>query len=169
MLLSGTLFTGRDAAHRKLVDVINSGGKLPVDLKEQAIYYVGPVNAVGDEVIGPAGPTTSTRMDRYLETILPGTGLRVMIGKAERGLSAIEQIKSYGTPYLVAVGGAAFLVAQAIRSAEIVAWPELGMEAIYKLQVQDMPVLVGVSASGESIHVNGPKRWVRAGVSERLD
>lgn len=159
LLLSGTLYTGRDAAHRRMSDMIARGERLPVNLSEKAIYYVGPVNPVGDEIIGPAGPTTSTRMDRYLETILPATGLRIMIGKAERGPKAVETIKINGAAYLVAVGGAAYLVSKAIRSAEVVAWPDLGMEAIYKLVVEDMPVMVAVNPAGESAHILGPALW----------
>ncbi len=159
LLLSGTLYTGRDAAHRRMAEAIACGDALPVDLREKAIYYVGPVDAVRDEVIGPAGPTTSTRMDRYLDAVLPGTGLRVMIGKAERGPSAIETIARNGAAYLVAVGGAAFLVSQAIRVARVIAWPELGMEAIYELQVRDMPVMVAVDPNGNSVHTAGPAAW----------
>lgn len=159
LLLSGTLYTGRDAAHRRMSELLARGEALPVDLREKAIYYVGPVDAVRDEVIGPAGPTTATRMDRYLDAVLPGTGLRVMIGKAERGPEAVETIARHGAAYLVAVGGAAFLVAQAIRQARIVAWPDLGMEAIHELQVCDMPVTVAVDQRGNSVHASGPARW----------
>lgn len=159
LLLSGTLYTGRDAAHRRMVELISRKEPLPVDLRNKAIYYVGPVEAVGDEVIGPAGPTTATRMDRFLETILPATGLRVMIGKAERGPAAIQAIARNKAAYLIAVGGAAYLVSKAIRSARVVAWPDLGMEAIYEFQVEDMPVMVGVDAAGASIHSIGPSLW----------
>ncbi len=159
LLLSGTLYTGRDAAHRRMTELLARGEALPVDLREKAIYYVGPVDAVRDEVIGPAGPTTATRMDRYLSAVLPGTGLRVMIGKAERGPEAIETIARHGAAYLVAVGGAAFLVAQAIRQARVVAWPDLGMEAIHELKVRDMPVTVAVDQRGNSVHASGPARW----------
>jgi fumarate hydratase, class I len=159
LLLSGTLYTGRDAAHRRMVECLDRGQTLPVNLQDKAIYYVGPVDAVRDEVIGPAGPTTATRMDRYLEKVLPGTGLRVMIGKAERGPAAIETIARNKAAYLIAVGGAAFLVAQAIKSAHIVAWPDLGMEAIYELQVKDMPVMVAVDTKGNSAHSSGPAAW----------
>jgi fumarate hydratase class I len=159
LLLSGTLLTGRDAAHRRMTELIARGEALPVDLRDKAIYYVGPVDAVRDEVIGPAGPTTATRMDRYLDRLLPATGLRVMIGKAERGPAAIETIARHGAAYLVAVGGAAFLVAQAIRSARVVAWPDLGMEAIHELTVKDMPVMVAVDARGGSVHAVGPAKW----------
>lgn len=159
LLLSGTLLTGRDAAHRRMVELITRGEPLPVDLRNKAIYYVGPVAAVRDEVIGPAGPTTATRMDRYLDTLLPATGLRVMIGKAERGPAAIEAIARHGATYLIAVGGAAFLVAQAIRAARVVAWPDLGMEAIHELQVKDLPVMVAVDVRGRSVHASGPAAW----------
>jgi fumarate hydratase class I len=159
LLLSGTLYTGRDAAHKRMVDHISRGEPLPINLRDKAIYYVGPVSAVRDEIIGPAGPTTATRMDRYLETLLPATGLRVMIGKAERGPRAIAAIAQNEAIYLVAVGGAAYLVSQAIRSAKVVAWPDLGMEAIYELTVKDMPVMVGVDVNGSSIHTLGPSGW----------
>ena len=159
LLVSGTLYTGRDAAHRRMTEVLARGESLPVDLREKAIYYVGPVDPVRDEVIGPAGPTTSTRMDRYLDAILPTTGLRVMIGKAERGPEAVTAIRAAGAAYLIAVGGAAYLVAQAIRSAKVVAWPDLGMEAIYELKVKDMPVMVAVDPRGRSIHEIGPAAW----------
>ncbi|MEY4982483.1 MAG: hypothetical protein RIR62_749 [Pseudomonadota bacterium] len=159
LLLSGKLYTGRDAAHRRMVEMIARGEPLPVDLRDRAIYYVGPVDAVGDEVIGPAGPTTATRMDRYLPTLLPATGLRVMIGKAERGPAAIVAIRAAGAVYLIAVGGAAYLVAQSIRAARVVAWPDLGMEAIHEFDVSDMPVMVAVDASGASVHATGPALW----------
>lgn len=159
LLVSGTLYTGRDAAHRRMTEALSRGERLPVDLRDKAIYYVGPVNPVRDEVIGPAGPTTSTRVDRYLSTVLPGTGLRVMIGKAERGPEAIAAIPAAGAAYLIAVGGAAYLVAQAIRAAKVVAWPDLGMEAIYELTVKDMPVMVAVDSQGNSVHDVGPAQW----------
>lgn len=159
LLLSGTLYTGRDAVHRRMAEMIGRGQPLPVDLRDKAIYYVGPVDAVGDEVIGPAGPTTSTRMDRYLSTVLPATGLRVMIGKAERGPAAIQTIRDAGAVYLIAVGGAAYLVAQSIRSARVVAWPDLGMEAIHEFEVRDMPVMVAVDTTGASVHSTGPALW----------
>ncbi|MFB9981294.1 fumarate hydratase [Mesorhizobium kowhaii] len=161
LLLSGTLYTGRDAAHRRMVEMISRGQSLPVDLKDKAIYYVGPVKPVGDEILGSAGPTTASRMDRYLETILPATGLRVMVGKAERGPEAIQAIVKNRAVYLVAVGGAAYLVSKAVRSARVVAWPDLGMEAIYELKVEDMPVMVGVDSRGKSIHAIGPALWRR--------
>lgn len=159
LLLSGTLYTGRDAAHRRMAEMIDRGEPLPVDLRDKAIYYVGPVDAVEGEVIGPAGPTTSTRMDRYLDKVLPATGLRVMIGKAERGPAAIEAIRDAGAVYLIAVGGAAYLVAQSIQAARVVAWPDLGMEAIHEFQVQDMPVMVAVDTTGASAHSIGPALW----------
>ena len=159
LLLSGKMLTGRDAAHKKLVDMLNRGEKLPVDLKGRFIYYVGPVDPVGDEVVGPAGPTTATRMDKFTRQVLDQTGLLGMIGKAERGPIAIEAIKDYKSVYLMAVGGAAYLVAQAIKAAKVVGFPELGMEAIYEFDLQDMPVTVAVDSQGESVHVTGPAIW----------
>ncbi|MAY61677.1 MAG: fumarate hydratase [Rhizobiales bacterium] len=164
LLLSGTLFTGRDAAHKRMVEALDRGDPLPVDLRNRAIYYVGPVDPVGDEVIGPAGPTTSTRMDKFTRQVLSQTGLKVMIGKAERGPEAVSAIADHGAVYMIAVGGAAFLVSKAIREAEPVAWRDLGMEAIYRLRVEDMPVTVAVDTRGDSIHVTGPKAWRRAPV-----
>ncbi|SEM34957.1 fumarase, class I, homodimeric [Roseovarius azorensis] len=161
LLLSGTLYTGRDAAHKRMVETLDRGEALPVDLENRAIYYVGPVDPVGDEVIGPAGPTTSTRMDKFTQQVLAQTGLKVMIGKAERGPEALAAIADHKAVYMIAVGGAAFLVSQAIREAEPVAWHDLGMEAIYKLRVEDMPVTVAVDTKGRSIHESGPKLWRR--------
>lgn len=161
LLLSGTLFTGRDAAHKRMVKMLDAGQPLPVDLAGRAIYYVGPVDAVGDEVIGPAGPTTATRMDRFTRQILAETGLRLMIGKAERGPEAIAAIADHKAAYLIAVGGAAYLVSKAIKAAQPVAFEDLGMEAIYELRVEDMPVTVAVDARGQSIHQTGPARWRR--------
>ncbi len=161
LLLNGTLYTGRDAAHRRLVGMLDAGEPLPVDLRGRAIYYTGPVDAVGDEVIGPAGPTTATRMDRFTDRVLAGTGLRLMIGKAERGPEAIAAIRCHRAAYLVAVGGAAYLVSKAILAAEPVAFHDLGMEAIYRLTVRDMPVMVAVDSTGQSIHTSGPARWRR--------
>ncbi len=161
ILLNGTLYTGRDAAHKRMVSMLDKGEPLPVDLRGRAIYYVGPVDAVGDEVIGPAGPTTSTRMDQFTDRILAETGLKLMIGKAERGPEAIEAIARHQAAYLIAVGGAAYLVSKAIREARPVAFQDLGMEAIYKLRVQDMPVTVAVDTQGNSIHKIGPARWRR--------
>ncbi|WMS43784.1 fumarate hydratase [Acuticoccus sp. MNP-M23] len=163
LLLSGHLFTGRDAAHRRMVDALGRGDPLPVDLAGRAIYYVGPVDPVGDEVIGPAGPTTSTRMDKFTRPLLEGTGLKLMIGKAERGPAAIEAIRDNGAVYLIAVGGAAYLVSKAIKAAKPVAYQDLGMEAIYAIRVEDMPVTVAVDMRGASIHTLGPARWARAG------
>lgn len=162
LLLSGTLFTGRDAAHKRMAQMLDEGRPLPVDLRGRAIYYVGPVDAVGDEVIGPAGPTTATRMDRFTDQILAATGLRLMIGKAERGPEAIAAIERHGAAYLIAVGGAAYLVSKAIRAAEPIAFQDLGMEAIYRLRVEDMPVTVAVDSHGNSVHRTGPARWRQA-------
>ena len=162
LLLSGTLYTGRDAAHRRMVDLLDKGEPLPVDLRGKAIYYVGPVDAVGDEVIGPAGPTTSTRMDGYTDRMLAATGLKVMIGKAERGPAAREAIARHRAAYLVAVGGAAYLVSKAITAARRVAFHDLGMEAIHELQVRDMPVTVAVGVDGQSVHELGPAKWRRS-------
>ena len=159
LLLSGKMLTGRDAAHKKLVDMLNRGESLPVDLKGRFIYYVGPVDPIGDEVVGPAGPTTATRMDKFTRQVLDQTGLLGMIGKAERGPTAIEAIKDHKSVYLMAVGGAAYLVAQAIKSAKVVGFAELGMEAIYEFDLQDMPVTVAVDSQGESVHVTGPTLW----------
>ncbi|MDQ2089835.1 fumarate hydratase [Marimonas arenosa] len=159
LLLNGTLYTGRDAAHKRMIDMLDRGEELPVDLKGKAIYYVGPVDAVGDEAIGPAGPTTSTRMDKFTDRILGDTGLKVMIGKAERGPMALEAIAKHKAVYLVAVGGAAYLVSKAIKEAHPVAFQDLGMEAIYELKVQDMPVTVAVDTGGNSIHRSGPAEW----------
>ncbi len=144
-----------------MVDLLNKGEPLPdgVDLKDKFIYYVGPVDAVRDEVVGPAGPTTATRMDGFTETVLEKTGLLGMIGKSERGTAAIEAIKKHQAVYLIAVGGAAYLVSKAIRQARVVAFPELGMEAIHEFVVEDMPVTVAVDSSGESIHQTAPKVW----------
>lgn len=161
LLLSGTLLTGRDAAHKRMVDTLAAGGALPVDLRGRAIYYVGPVDPAPGEIIGPAGPTTSTRMDRFAEPILAGTGLKVMIGKAERGPQALEAIARHRAVYLIAVGGAAYLVSKAVRSARVVAYADLGMEAIYEMRVEDMPVVVAVDCSGRSIHTLGPRQWRR--------
>ncbi|HWK43528.1 MAG TPA: fumarate hydratase [Stellaceae bacterium] len=159
LLLSGRLLTGRDAAHLRMIRMLAAGETLPVDFRDRAIYYVGPVDAVGDEAVGPAGPTTATRMDRFTEAMLSKTGLLVMIGKAERGPAAIETIKAHGAAYLVAVGGAAYLVSKAIRSARVLAFEDLGMEAIHEFEVVDMPVTVAVDAQGTSIHQAGPARW----------
>ena len=162
LLLSGTLYTGRDAAHRRMVDMLNRGEALPVDLRGKAIYYVGPVDAVGDEVIGPAGPTTASRMDGYTDRILAETGLKLMIGKAERGPEALRAIARHRAAYLIAIGGAAYLVSKAIIAARRVAFDDLGMEAIYELRVTDMPVTVAVDVNGTSVHTLGPAKWRRA-------
>ncbi len=161
LLLSGRLLTGRDAAHLRLTRMLEAGEPLPVDLRDRAIYYVGPVDAVGGEAVGPAGPTTSTRMDKFLEPILSRTGLLVMVGKAERGPAAVETIRRHGCAYLVAVGGAAYLVSKAIRSSRVVAFADLGMEAIHEFVVESMPVTVAVDSAGTSIHREGPARWRR--------
>jgi len=163
MLLSGKLLTGRDAAHQRIADLLARGEKLPdgVDFAGRFIYYVGPVDAVRDEVMGPAGPTTATRMDKFTEMMLAQTGLMGMIGKAERGQSAIEAIKKHASVYLIAVGGAAYLVSKAIRSAKVVAFADLGMEAIYEFVVEDMPVTVAVDIQGRSIHDIGPAEWCK--------
>lgn len=159
LLLNGKMLTGRDAAHKKMTDMLAKGEKLPVDLKGRFIYYVGPVDPVRDEVVGPAGPTTATRMDKFTRTMLAETGLMGMIGKSERGDGAIDAIKEFEAVYLMATGGAAYLVAQAIKKSEVVAFPELGMEAIYEFTVEDMPVTVAVSTDGESVHKIGPQIW----------
>ena len=159
LLLSGRLLTGRDAAHKRLVDMIANGETLPVDFTNRFIYYVGPVDPVGDEVVGPAGPTTATRMDKFTRTMLEKTGLIGMIGKAERGREAIEAIREHQAVSLIAVGGAAYLVAKAITKSTLLAFDDLGMEAIYEFVVKDMPVTVSVDSQGESIHVSGPEQW----------
>jgi len=161
ILLSGTMYTGRDAAHKRMTQMLQSGEPLPVDLKGKFIYYVGPVDPVGDEVVGPAGPTTATRMDKFTDYILEQTGLIGMIGKAERGPIAIEAIKRRGAVYLMAVGGAAYLVSKAIIAAKVVAFEDLGMEAIYAFTVKNMPVSVAVDSRGDSVHISGPALWKR--------
>ena len=159
LLLNGKMLTGRDAAHKRMVDMLAAGEKLPVDLRGRFIYYVGPVDPVRDEVVGPAGPTTATRMDKFTRTMLEETGLMGMIGKAERGPMAIEAIRDNGAVYLMAVGGAAYLVAQAIKSSKVLGFAEMGMEAIYEFEVKDMPVTVAVDVNGESVHNSGPQKW----------
>ncbi len=159
LLLSGTLLTGRDAAHKRMVDMLARGESLPVDLRGKFIYYVGPVDPVRDEVVGPAGPTTATRMDKFTETILAETGLIGMIGKSERGPVAVEAIRRHAAVYLMAVGGAAYLVSKAVRRAQVLAFADLGMEAIYEFVVEDMPVTVAVDSSGDSIHASAPRIW----------
>jgi fumarate hydratase class I len=163
LLLKGKMLTGRDAAHKRIADMLSRSEKLPVDFTNRVIYYVGPVDPVRDEAVGPAGPTTATRMDKFTETMLSQTGLIAMIGKAERGPVAIESIKKHRSAYLMAVGGAAYLVSKAIKSAKVVGFADLGMEAIYEFDVVDMPVTVAVDAGGTSAHITGPAEW-----SERI-
>jgi fumarate hydratase class I len=167
ILLSGKLLTGRDAAHKKIAELFAQGQSLPagVDFTNRFIYYVGPVDPVGDEAVGPAGPTTSTRMDKFTEMMLSKTGLLGMVGKAERGPEAIQAIQRHRSVYLIAVGGAAYLVSKAIKSAKVLAFPELGMEAIYEFEVQDMPVTVAVDVQGNSVHQTGPQQWRNIKVS----
>ncbi|MDK9725167.1 MAG: fumarate hydratase [Sterolibacteriaceae bacterium MAG5] len=159
LLLNGRMLTGRDAAHKRIQDMLAKGEKLPVDFTNRVIYYVGPVDPVRDEVVGPAGPTTATRMDKFTEMMLAQTGLISMVGKAERGPVAIEAIKKHKSAYLMAVGGAAYLVAKAIKAAKVVGFADLGMEAIYEFDVKDMPVTVAVDANGTSVHQTGPHEW----------
>ncbi len=159
LLLNGKMLTGRDAAHKRIADMLAKGEKLPVDFTNRAIYYVGPVDPVRDEVVGPAGPTTATRMDKFTEMMLAQTGLITMIGKSERGPTAIEAIKKHKAAYLMAVGGAAYLVSKAIKAAKVLAFEDLGMEAIYEFDVVDMPVTVAVDSNGVSVHETGPKEW----------
>lgn len=159
LLLNGKMLTGRDAAHKRIQDMLAKGEKLPVDFTNRVIYYVGPVDPVRDEAVGPAGPTTATRMDKFTEMMLDKTGLISMIGKAERGPTAIEAIKKHQSAYLMAVGGAAYLVAKAIKNAKVVGFEDLGMEAIYEFDVKDMPVTVAVDAQGVSVHNTGPQEW----------
>ena len=159
LLLNGKLLTGRDAAHKRMTDMLNKGEKLPVDFSNRFIYYVGPVDPVRDEVVGPAGPTTATRMDKFTRQMLAETGLLGMVGKSERGTEAIDAIKDHQAVYLMAVGGAAYLVSKAIKHARVVAFEDLGMEAIYEFDVVDMPVTVAVDSNGVSVHETGPKEW----------
>ena len=159
LLLSGKLLTGRDAAHKRIQDMLAKGEPLPVDFTNRVIYYVGPVDPVRDEVVGPAGPTTATRMDKFTEQVLAQTGLLGMVGKAERGPAAIEAIRKHKSAYLMAVGGSASLVSKAIKAAKVVGFADLGMEAIYEFTVQDMPVTVAVDSTGESVHKTGPREW----------
>ena len=159
LLLNGKMLTGRDAAHKRIQDMLAKGEKLPVDFTNRVIYYVGPVDPVRDEVVGPAGPTTATRMDKFTDMMLEQTGLIAMIGKAERGPVAIESIKNHKSAYLMAVGGAAYLVSKAIKHAKVVGFEDLGMEAIYEFDVVDMPVTVAVDAGGTSAHITGPAEW----------
>jgi fumarate hydratase class I len=159
LLLNGKLLTGRDAAHKRMTEMLAKGEPLPVDMKGRFIYYVGPVDPVRDEVVGPAGPTTATRMDKFTRTMLEETGLLGMVGKAERGPVAIDAIRDNQASYLMAVGGAAYLVAQAIKKSRVVGFEDLGMEAIYEFEVEDMPVTVAVDSQGESVHQSGPAKW----------
>jgi fumarate hydratase class I len=159
LLLNGRMLTGRDAAHKRIQDLLAKGEKLPVDFTNRVIYYVGPVDPVRDEVVGPAGPTTATRMDKFTEMMLAKTGLIAMIGKAERGPAGIEAIRKHKAAYLMAVGGAAYLVSKAIKGAKVLAFEDIGMEAIYEFEVKDMPVTVAVDANGTSVHQTGPKEW----------
>jgi fumarate hydratase class I len=167
LLVNGRLLTGRDAAHKRMVEMLDRGEPLPVDLKGKFIYYVGPVDPVRDEVVGPAGPTTATRMDKFTGRVLEATGLYGMVGKAERGPVAIEAIRKHGSAYLMAVGGAAYLVSKAIKAAKVVGFADLGMEAIYEFEVKDMPVTVAVDSRGESVHTTGPAEW-KAKIGKRL-
>jgi fumarate hydratase, class I len=167
VLLNGKLLTGRDAAHKRITDMLNRGEKLPVDFTNRFIYYVGPVNPVREEVVGPAGPTTATRMDKFTRQMLEQTGLLGMIGKAERGPTAIEAIRDNKAVYLMAVGGAAYLVSKAIKGSRVLAFEDLGMEAIYEFEVVDMPVTVAVSSDGTSVHQTGPQAW-QAKIQSRL-
>jgi len=159
LLLNGKILTGRDAAHKRIQDMLAAGTPLPVDFRNRVIYYVGPVDPVGSEVVGPAGPTTATRMDKFTEMMLAQTGLIAMIGKAERGPVAIEAIRKHRSAYLMAVGGAAYLVSKAIKTSKVVGFADLGMEAIYEFDVVDMPVTVAVDSGGTSAHITGPATW----------
>ncbi len=159
LLLTGKLLTGRDAAHKRMSDMLSRGEKLPVDFRDRFIYYVGPVDPVRDEVVGPAGPTTATRMDKFTRQMLAETGLLGMVGKAERGPEAIDAIREFGAVYLIAIGGAAYLVSKAIRGSKLMAFGDLGMEAIYEFEVKDMPVTVAVDSKGTSVHQTGPAEW----------
>jgi fumarate hydratase class I len=159
LLLSGKLLTGRDAAHQRIQDMLARGEALPVEFRGRVIYYVGPVDPVRDEAVGPAGPTTATRMDKFTEMMLQQTGLLAMVGKAERGPAAIEAIRKHKAAYLMAVGGAAYLVSKAIRKSRVVGFADLGMEAIYEFEVKDMPVTVAVDSQGTSVHETGPREW----------
>ena len=168
LLLSGKLLTGRDAAHKRIADMVANGETLPVDFNNRFIYYVGPVDAVGDEAVGPAGPTTATRMDSYSDMMLD-TGLLGSVGKAERGAATLASIAKHQSVYLMAVGGAAYLVSKAIKQAKVIAFADLGMEAIYEFDVVDMPVTVAVSATGESVHTSGPAFWKEKIAQQTID
>jgi fumarate hydratase class I len=167
LLLNGTMLTGRDAAHKRIADMLSKGEELPVSFAGRAIYYVGPVDPVMGEVVGPAGPTTATRMDKFTETML-GLGLLAMIGKAERGKGAVQEIAKHKVAYLMAVGGAAYLVSRAIKQANVVAFEDLGMEAIYEFTVEDMPVTVAVDSRGSNVHTLAPAEWRGRIARERL-
>src|SRR5215813_5298866 len=168
LLLNGKLLTGRDAAHKRMTDMLNQGDKLPVDFRNRFIYYVGPVDPVRDEVVGPAGPTTATRMDKFTRQMLEHTGLLGMVGKAERGPAGIEAIRDHKAVYLMAVGGAAYLVSKAIKKSRVLGFHDLGMEAIYEFEVEDMPVTVAVDAQGHSVHERGPREW-QARIAELVE
>jgi fumarate hydratase class I len=159
LLLSGTLLTGRDAAHKRIAQLLSDGKPLPVDFRGKFIYYVGPVDPIAGEAVGPAGPTTATRMDKFTDMMLDKTGILGMIGKAERGAETIKSIKAHRSVYLIAVGGAAYLVSKAIKKAKVLAFEDLGMEAIYEFTVENMPVTVAVDSQGESVHTTGPEQW----------
>jgi fumarate hydratase class I len=161
------MLTGRDAAHKRIKDMLDRGEELPVNFRDRAIYYVGPVDPVLGEVVGPAGPTTATRMDKFTDTMLE-LGLLAMIGKAERGQGAVQEIARHKVAYLMAVGGAAYLVARAIRESKVVAFEDLGMEAIYEFRVQDMPVTVAVDSSGANVHTLAPAEWKARIADEHL-
>ena len=167
LLLNGKLLTGRDAAHKRMTDMLNRGEKLPVDFTNRFIYYVGPVDPVGNEIVGPAGPTTATRMDKFTRQMLEQTELLGMVGKAERGPAAVEAIRDNRAVYLMAVGGAAYLVSKAIKGSRVLAFEDLGMEAIYEFEVRDMPVTVAVDSNGTSVHQTGPKEW-QAKIQNRI-
>jgi len=168
ILLNGKLLTGRDAAHKRMTEMLNRKEKLPVDFTNRFIYYVGPVDPVRDEVVGPAGPTTATRMDKFTRQMLKETGLLGMVGKSERGPTAIEAIRDHKAVYLMAVGGAAYLVSKAIKKSRVLGFDDLGMEAIYEFEVQDMPVTVAVDVNGNSVHESGPKEW-QAKIAELVE
>jgi fumarate hydratase class I len=159
LLLSGTILTARDAAHKRLVEMLNGGEELPVNFDNRFIYYVGPVDPVRDEIVGPAGPTTSSRMDKFMETMFSKTGILGSIGKSERGDDAVETFRMHGAIHLIAIGGAAYLISKSIRTSRQVAFGDLGMEAIYEFKVEDMPVTVAIDSGGNSIHQIGPARW----------
>jgi fumarate hydratase, class I len=175
LLLNGKMLTGRDAAHKRIADLFAKGEKLPagVDFHNRVIYYVGPVDPVRGEVVGPAGPTTATRMDKFTDMMLEKTGLIAMVGKAERGPTGVDAIRKHRAAYLMAVGGAAYLVSKAIKASRVVAFEDLGMEAIYEFTVEDMPVTVAVDANGTSVHQTGPAEWsqkiahIRSGTQKR--